>query len=110
VSDEVSDTAIERYDLDVRPASRWKVPFFAAVAIALGVFSDHPMTYGGRRATVVDRRGADVVGRFRERPIVGDASPLGLMLTAYHEASAADFENVWLHGPDNRVRRGNDAR
>ena len=101
----MSHAAIERYDVEVRPASRWKVPFLAATAIAVGVFSEHPMTYGGRRATVVDRRSGDVVGRFRERPVVSEASPLGLMLTAHGEASAADFDHVWLDGPHNRVRQ-----
>src|SRR3954453_16371011 len=106
--------AAERYEISVEQPPKWMVPCLAFLAYVVGLASQGEVfTYGRRRATIRDRASGAVVGRFKERWIVGDGTKLGWMLTHAETMTADEFEQRWLESDDNTCRVGvttSDAR
>lgn len=96
--------ASDRYDLEVIPTPRWKVPVAALVATVVSVASETSYTFGRGSAIVVDRSSGDVT-RFTEPFITTDNTDFSRMIRSHHDDSADDFAARWLDGTEGSTRR-----
>lgn len=91
-------TAADRYDLQLIPTPRWKVPIACVVAMLAGVASETSFTFGRRSAIVVDRSSGDIVARFREPWITNDDTDFNRMIRSHRRDSPDNFRVRWLEG------------
>ena len=93
--------AAERYEISVKPPSRWIVPGLAVGVYVVGLLTQQVWTYGRRRATIRDRTSGAVVGRFTEPWMLTAGPDFGWMLTHSETMSPSEFEQRWLESADN---------